>query len=325
MPTIVKHTIQPIRKKLRSRSQFDFSRARVLDGGFATELERRGLALAAPLWSAAALREAPDAILAVHRSYLNAGAEILLTASYQVSALGWAALGPARASAEAAWALERSVELAADARRAAGRPEVLIAASLGPYGAALANGAEFHGRYGFNSAGEEHAALAAFHRERIAVLAGTEADLLAFETLPSRAEAAAVAEALQPFPELAAWCSFTCRDREHVAHGEPLRECARRLDRVPQVVALGVNCTAPALIAPLLHELRLETGKPLVAYPNSGENWDAERSCWTGESDPYEFEELAREWMKAGATIVGGCCRTTPEHIRKVKASVREA
>ena len=207
---------------------------------------------------------------------------------------------------------------------------MLVAASLGPYGAALANGAEFHGNYGFASEREEYAALMAFHRERIEVLAATEADLLAFETVPSMLEARAIVEALAERSEKlpgeaasspGAWISFTCRDGKQTAHGELLRDCAAMLDAVPQVRAIGVNCTAPRLIAPLLAELRAGTGKPLAAYPNSGEGWDAVHRCWTGEQDVAGFGELARTWYAAGAQLVGGCCRTGPAHVRMVRAA----
>ncbi len=308
---------------MRSRAELDFAGVRVLDGGFATELERAGLRLDGPAWSARALRDAPEAVLAVHRAYLEAGADVILTASYQASALAWAQpeedCGSTHAHEEAAWALRRSVELAVQARRESGREGALVAASLGPYGAALANGAEFHGKYGFTSPQQQHEALVRFHRERVAVLVETDADLLAFETLPSLAEAAAIAEVLREWPSVAAWCSFTCRDGAQVAHGEPLRACAALLDGSPQVVALGVNCIAPALVAPLLAELRAATGKPLLAYPNSGEGWNAEAHCWTGHADLAAYERQAQVWFAGGAQAVGGCCRTGPEHVRVTK------
>ena len=302
---------------MRRVQDLDLGKARVLDGGFATELERRGVSIAGPLWSARALFEAPEAVLAVHRSYLEAGADVLLTGSYQASAMGFAlawGLGAEAARHAEAEALRRAVALAVEAR--AGRPGVLIAASLGPYGAALANGAEFHGEYGFADEAEQHDALKAFHAPRIAALADTEGDLLAFETVPSLAEARAIADALPP--GLPAWISFTCRDGEHTAHGEPVRACAEFLDSVPQVVAVGINCIAPALVLPLLRELRTGTGKPLIAYPNSGEGWDADQRCWTGSADVDGYGALARQWFGAGAQLVGGCCRTGPAHVRAV-------
>ena len=305
---------------MRDYRTIDLHHARVLDGGLATELERRGVGIAGPLWSARALAEAPEAVLAVHRGYVAAGAAILLTASYQVSALGFAEAGlpPQAAAAAAREALERSVQLALQARAEAGRPDVLVAASLGPYGAALHNGAEFHGEYRFVTAAEQHAALVRFHAERIAVLAETDADLLAFETLPSLAEALAIAEALRSFPTIGAWCSFTCRDGQQTAHGEAVRDCAAALDATPQVAAIGINCTAPSLITPLLGGLRAGTGKPLLAYPNSGESWDAAHGCWTGSADVQGFGALADEWFRAGAQLVGGCCRTGPAHVQAV-------
>ena len=299
---------------------------RVLDGGLATELERYGLSLGGQLWSGQAILDQPEAVLGVHRSYLEAGADILLTASYQVSAMGFESQGKSHAEAgiAASSALRQSVALARQAAEHAGRPDTLIAVSLGPYGAALANGSEFHGCYGFASPQDEHRALVRFHAERIAALAGTHADLLAFETVPSLAEARAIVEALATFPNLAAWLSFTCRDAVHTAHGERLHDCAVALHAAEQVIAMGVNCTAPALIEPLLRELRLGTAKLLLAYPNSGEGWDAEHRCWTnapGSSDLADFGDLAARWFRAGASIVGGCCRTTPEHVRAVRAA----
>ncbi len=346
---------------MASEAKIDLSGYRVLDGGLATELEQRGVSLEGPLWSARALRDAPEAILAVHRDYLEAGADVLLTASYQASTLGYAEAFAGReniagfevgawaepsdtpdpesyaeaavefspqarifamARAAARSALETSVRLALEAReqyRAAGhtRP-VLVAASLGPYGAALHNGAEFHGEYAIR-----FTELVDFHRERLEVLAARGAglrgaDLLAFETVPSLEEARAILAALKDFPGVPAMVSFSCRDQEHVAHGEPLSVCAALLDLSPQVIGIGINCTAPALITPLLAQLRAGSAKPAIVYPNSGEGWDAVRRCWTGTADVDGYGTLAQAWFAAGAQIVGGCCRTGPAHIRAV-------
>lgn len=292
-------------------SQLDLSRVRVLDGGMATELEKLGCDLSGPLWSAHVLREQPGKIEAVHESYLAAGADILLTASYQVSAEAYAEIG--LSPEDAAASLRQSVELAEAARvRHAGRP-ILVAASLGPYGAALHNGAEYHGDYAISF--DE---LVAFHARRVAVLAATNADLIAFETVPSLEEARALAAALAPYPELAAWVSFTCRDESRVAHGEPISDCGRFLDQIAPVVAVGINCTAPRLIAPLIRALKSATAKTIVVYPNSGEGWDAQTRRWTGHADPAGFGALAQEWRNAGAQIVGGCCRTGPDHIASI-------
>ena len=301
------------------REQLRFDVERVLDGGMASELEFLGADISGPLWSAHVLEDAPEMVVAVHRAYLQAGADILLTASYQVSRKGYAEFGldPSRADT----ALLRSVDLACTAREEFARNEkgrkVLIATSLGPYGAALHNGAEYHGNY--DCSFEE---LVEFHQQRIAVLAETQADLLAFETLPSLEEARAIGEALKPWPELAAWFTFNCPDHRaaqlQVAHGEPLRVCAELAAGFPQTVAIGINCTQPKWLASLISEVSTVRDKPIVVYPNSGEGWDAESRCWTGSSDPAAFGQQARDWYTAGAQIIGGCCRTRPAHIREV-------
>ena len=301
------------------RSSIDFSAIRVLDGGLATELERHGCDISGPLWSAHVLDSSPRTILDVHLDYLRAGSDCIATASYQVSALGYGEMR--RAPRDAEQALRRSVAIAEEARaayRAQDSRRVWIAASLGPYGAVLHNGAEYHGRYAI--AFEE---LVAFHAERIAVLAETNADFIAFETIPSLDEARAVVQALEQTPSVSAWISFTCRDAEHVAHGEPMRECAAAVAESPQVLAAGINCVAPHLITPLIRATQAGTAgrKPVIVYPNSGERWEAQTRSWEGRADPSSFTFLAREWFDAGAQAVGGCCRTGPAHIRAIAAA----
>ncbi len=251
----------------------------VLDGGLASELEYVGARIDGPLWSAHVLEEAPEKIVAVHRAYIEAGADCIETASYQVSRMGYAEIGLRPEQADAA--LLRSLALAREAADAFPGRRIVIAASLGPYGAALHNGAEYHGNYALT-----HAELVEFHRDRIEVLAGASGaerpDLLAFETLPSLDEAQAIGEALAGRPELSAWFSFTCRDGEHVAHGERLSDCAAAVAGFPQTIAIGVNCTSPQFIPSLIHELRAATSLPVIVYPNSGEGWDAVRRTWTG-------------------------------------------
>jgi homocysteine S-methyltransferase len=291
---------------------------RVIDGGLATELEYRGASIEGPLWSAHVLEDEPDKVAAVHRAYIQAGAQCIATASYQVSRMGYAECGlpPERADA----ALLRSVSIARAVAAEFPSRRILIAASLGPYGAALHNGAEYHGNYNCS-----HADLVRFHRERIEVLAapvGPEApDLLAFETIPSLDEAQAIAEALAPWPSLPIWISFSCRDGAHVSHGEPVSECAAFAASLPQIAAVGVNCVPPSWIPQLIAQLRAASAKPVLVYPNSGERWDADHRSWTGATDPAHFGASAKAWFAAGAAIVGGCCRTRPIHIRQVAES----
>jgi len=295
----------------------DFPETMVLDGGFATELERKGYDVSGTLWSVRALIDAPDLVRAVHLDYLAAGADCICTASYQLSFPGMQEAG--FSAAETVEALESSVRLAREARDRSAQSTgkiAAVAASLGAYGASLHNGAEYHGKYDCSF---EH--LTEFHRERLEVLAalGDERpDLLAFETIPSIEEARAVLAALEDFPALRCWVAFTCRSGNEVAHGESISECAALLDASAQVIAMGVNCTAPALVVPLLGELRRSTQKPLVVYPNSGQVWDAEARCWHGRGD-LDYGEMTAQWLKHGAAWIGGCCGTGPEHISEVR------
>lgn len=291
----------------------------VLDGALATELERRGADLRDPLWSAKLLVEDPDLIRQVHYDYFVAGADVATTASYQATFPGFAARGVDAAAATEL--LRRSVQLAdaarrqfwADPARREGRLRPLVAASIGPYGAYLADGSEYRGDYGLTAA-----ELMAFHRPRMAVLAESGADLLACETIPTLVEAEALAALLPEFPHVPAWFSFSCGDEAHLWHGEPLAEAVALANECPQVVAVGINCTAPRLVEPLLASARAVTQKPLIVYPNSGEGWDAIHQCWLPGAEVIDMGEAAQRWRAAGARLIGGCCRTTPDDIRAI-------
>ena len=295
----------------------------VLDGALATELERRGADLRDPLWSARLLIEQPELIRAVHLDYFRAGADVATTASYQASFEGFAQRG---LSAQDAAALMRlSVQLACEARAQAlaeragddHRPPPLVAASIGPYGAMRADGSEYRGHYGL-----DEAALMAFHRPRLQVLASAGADLLACETLPCLAEARALARLMDEVPGCSGWISFSCRDGEHNSQGERLADCVAALDGFASVAAVGINCTAPQHLPALLLQARSRTAKPLLAYPNAGEVWDAQAKQWLpGEAcGPAPFADQAMAWAGAGARLIGGCCRTTPQDIADLAA-----
>ncbi|WP_067963247.1 homocysteine S-methyltransferase [Nocardiopsis trehalosi] len=279
----------------------------VCDGGLATHLEALGHDLGGGLWSARLLRDDPAAVRRAHRDFFAAGADVAVSASYQAGIPALLERGLTRA--EAHDLLRRSVRLAAEARDANGGG--LVAASVGPYGAARADGSEYTGAYDLDEDG-----LTAWHRERWHVLADSGADLLACETLPSAAEARALARLLAETPHVRAWVSFTCRDGVHISDGTPLADCAALFAGSAQVVAVGVNCTPPHLVPDLLARLG---GVPGVAYPNSGETWDPRTRTWTGTRDPVAFGDAAAAWHRAGAVVVGGCCRTTPEHVRRVR------
>ena len=298
----------------------------VLDGGLATELEKAGFDLGHPLWSARLLATAPEAIARVHRAYLEAGSDCITAASYQATVAGFERYGFSRDDALAL--LRRSVTLAlevrdrfwADERNRAGRAWPLVAASVGPYGAFLANGAEYTGDYDLDEAG-----LREFHRERLALLSASGADLLACETIPSAAEARALGALLAATQGVPAWVSFSCRDAARLRDGTPLEECVRLLDPLPRVVAIGVNCTPPEHVEDLLRIAARATRKPLVAYPNSGEVFDPARKTWHGYATRERWGELGLRWHAAGARLIGGCCRTGLDEIRSLHDAFSES
>lgn len=290
---------------------------RILDGALGTELARAGHDISGALWSARLLVDQPQAITDVHRAYFDAGADVVTTASYQASFSGFAAHGLGADDTRAL--LVRSVSLARDAERAhhearaaggLGARVTQVAASVGPYGATLADGSEYTGAYGLTVND-----LFDFHRERLAVLWSAEPDLLACETIPSRVEAEAIVRALRAVPGARAWVSFQCRDGAHTAAGDPIADVARLLDAEPQVVAIGVNCVPPDRVLPLVRAIRSATAKPVVAYPNSGEVWDAVGRRWLGAPDGHTLASAANTWVSAGADWIGGCCRSTPADI----------
>ncbi|KAL0284609.1 UNVERIFIED_CONTAM: Homocysteine S-methyltransferase 2 [Sesamum calycinum] len=275
----------------------------VIDGGLATELERHGADLNDPLWSAKCLINSPHLIRRVHLDYLEAGANIIISASYQATLQGFEAKGLSRKEGEAL--LEKSVKIACEARdiyydRATKgswdisgdvltRKEhpVLVAASVGSYGAYLADGSEYSGIYGDNIGLET---LKDFHRRRVQVLAESGADLIAFETIPNKLEAMAYAELLEE----------------------------------EAVIAVGVNCTPPRFIHGLIQSIQTVTTKPILVYPNSGETYDASRKEWvpsTGVTD-VDFVSYVGKWREAGASLIGGCCRTTPNTITAISKTL---
>jgi homocysteine S-methyltransferase len=283
----------------------------VSDGGLATELEARGNDLSDALWSARLLVDAPEQIASVHAAFFRAGAVFATTASYQASFDGFATRGIGRD--DAVRLLRRSVELAKSARDEVGASGRWVAASIGPYGAALADGSEYKGRYGLSVA-----QLADWHRPRLEVLVEAGPDVLALETVPDVDEAEALVRLVHELRE-PAWLSYTI-DGTTTRAGQPLTDAFAVAAEVPEIVAVGVNCCAPGDVLPAISVAREVTGKPVIVYPNSGEGWDALRRAWVGTS---RFSpELAPQWVAEGARIVGGCCRVRPADIAALKSAV---
>ena len=286
----------------------------LLDGGLSNELERQGCDLNQELWSAKLLESDPEAIILAHLNYLVAGAKCIITSSYQATIPGFMAIGYDYPTAEGL--ILKSVQLAEEARiryllQNPHAIKPLIAASIGPYGAYLADGSEYRGNYTIS-----YQELMEFHEPRIKLLENSTADILACETIPSFREAQVLSEILEKINK-PAWVSFSCKDDKHISDGTPIEECADLLTHHTNVFAIGVNCTSPEFISGLIRSIKTKSGeKKIVIYPNSGAVYQAETKTWSGLSDLSSCEIMAKEWVDLGADIIGGCCGVGPAQIQ---------
>ncbi len=282
----------------------------VLDGGLSTVLEAAGHDLRHDLWTARLITERPEALVEAHRAFVTAGAEVIITSSYQASVGGFEAAGLSQTEAEAA--LLSTTRLA---REAVGDAPTLVAASVGPFGATLANGSEYHGRYGI-----EQADLRDFHQWRLELLIDSAPDLLAIETIPTAAEARALGEALDGLDAPPVWFAFTCSDGAHTAGGDRIEDAIAVASGIPGVAAVGVNCTSPEHVGELLRRAASVTDLPLLAYANGGQVWNAALGVWEGPPVAADDRTTVGEWLDAGARIVGGCCGVGASGIAGLRA-----
>ena len=295
----------------------------ILDGGLATALEELGRNLDDPLWSARLLIEDPETIRGVHTDYLEAGADCITTSSYQASLQGFSSRGLSKN--EGRDLLRLSTDLAIEARdtfwshppNRRDRLRPLVAASIGPYGAFLADGSEYTGAYSIDDD-----ALYEFHRSRWQVLASSPADLLGCETLPSLRETQVLLQLLRETPGRWAWLSFSCRDGLHLSDGTPFIDAVRACSLTPGVAAVGVNCTAPRFISSLIEKASRTTDLPIIVYPNSGEVYDPISKHWHPSSDPSAWVDDAARWSDLGAAAIGGCCRIGPKIISELRQRI---
>ncbi len=282
----------------------------VIDGGLATQLEAQGCDINNPMWSASIIVENPQAIVDAHRAFLDAGAEIIISASYQT-------VDPELVAGAVNLAVQARDEFVRD------NPDAiapLVAGSIGPYGAVLSDGSEYTGDYGVSSA-----ELSDFHQSRIAQLDAGAADILACETIPSYDEAIALRDLLADASS-PAWISFSCRDGSCINDGTSIEEAVGLFRDHPSVRAVGVNCSGPQHIASLIRKIRVALPEmPILVYPNSGELFNASDKTWSGTITASDWMPAAQEWLAAGATLVGGCCRTGPEHIHAIQQTIRES
>lgn len=296
-----------------TREEF-LARVRVplaIDGGMSTELEQQGCTLEGSLWTAQALLDDPGLIEAAHKAYVDAGAGVVITASYQISRAGFVEAGLTADDADRA--LRSSIEVA---RKAVAGTKTLVAASVGPYGAILHDGSEYRGNYG-KSVDE----LRAFHAERLAVLLSANPDLLAIETIPDALEAEALVAALADFPGTIAWMSFSIGPDGKLWAGQSLAEAARIAASSPAIAAIGVNCVDPALVSAAIAEIRSVTDLPVVIYANGGGTWNSETGIWENAAADA-LVAYSAEWVTQGATLIGGCCGTHAGDIRQLASAL---
>jgi homocysteine S-methyltransferase len=279
----------------------------LLDGGLSTALEQLGHHPTGLLWTAGLLVDRPAVLVDAHRLAVEAGADVVITASYQASEAGLVRAGLSPADARTALASTTAL-----ARRAGA---ALVAASIGPYGATLGDGSEYHGRYDATWSD-----VRAFHRRRLAVLVDTGPDVLAVETIPGRIEAEIVVEEGIALTSTPMWVTFSCRDATTTCAGDDIATAFAAVDH-PQVVAVGVNCTPPRLVADLLRHG--DDARPLVAYPNHGGRWDPFTERWHDAEPGVTLVDLAPAWVASGARLVGGCCGVGPDEIARL-ASARD-
>lgn len=277
-----------------------------LDGGLSTALEGLGINLNTSLWTGELLRSNPKAIERAHRSFVDAGAEIIITSAYQISFSGCKERG--WNESEVASALKLSTELAKSA--AAGSEKV--AASVGPYGAALADGSEYRGRYGVS-----YSKLREFHQRRLEILIETEPDFLALETMPDLQEVEVILELISEInARIPFWVSYSCNSENKTNANQRFSEAVELVSTNKDAFAVGVNCTAPSLISELL-----KTGNsklPYIVYPNAGRQWDANRKEWIGPNSGAFSSDLIADWIELGAQIIGGCCGVSPKDIESI-------
>lgn len=291
----------------------------VIDGGLATELEARGHELSSDLWSAKLLAEDPAAIREVHAAFFDAGASVGISASYQASRSGFLRHGHDPDDADRL--LRLSVQLVREARESVAessdRGGLLVAASVGPFGATLHDGSEYRGRYGV-----PQRSLVDFHSQRLEVLIGAQPDLLAIETIPDAAEAEAIIEALDSLrPHPPAWLSFSCADGRTTNAGQSVRDAAQVVAG-SSIAAVGANCTAPDHIGSLVGHMRAAAPTlAIVVYPNAGRVWDGDAAAWSGDGRDTLPDTAVTAWLSEGVKLIGGCCGLGPKAIGRLAAA----
>jgi len=296
-------------------------RAIIIDGALGTQIQKNGYDVNDSLWSAKYLDENPEVIKEVHRQYLEAGADIIITSSYQASLEGFIKKG--FSTQKAIDLMKLSINIALETRdefwenyeEKDKRIKPLVAASIGPYGAYLADGSEYTGKYGISDEG-----LSDFHRKRLEILISTSPDILAIETMPLLSEVKIIVKLLKEFNKIPTWVTFSAKNETTTNANDNIKDCMTFLENEDCISAVGINCTAPQYIPKLIENIKSVSTKPIVVYPNGGSKYNPILKVWEkGEISALEYSKLSHLWFQKGAQIIGGCCETTPEEILNIR------
>lgn len=292
-----------------------FDKLHVLDGSLAAALEEQGVKNESELWTAQALSANIEAVYDAHYSYLAAGAQMILTDTYQANLQAFEKAGYSKQQAENLVGMAVLVAQKArdDYEEQTGK-HALVAASIGPYGAYLADGSEYRGDYLLNDAQYLN-----FHLPRLTAILAQTPDCLALETQPKLSEPLALLRWLEKnVPQMPVYVSFTLRDETTLSDGTKLERAVAAISKFEQVFAIGVNCIAPELVSGALKVIRQATTKKIIVYPNLGAKYDPETKQWAKSEQQLDFTQQAEKWHQAGASIIGGCCMTTSPQISQI-------
>ena len=296
----------------------------ILDGALGTQIQKNGHDVNDSLWSAKFLNEDTSVIKEVHKQYLEAGADCIITSSYQASIEGFLEKGFSKE--KAIELIKLSINIAKEARDEfwetfedkQTRVKPLVAASIGPYGAYLADGSEYSGDYKISD--EE---LKDFHKKRLEIIVETNPDILACETIPLLKEAKIISDLLKQYPHITSWITFSAKNENYTNAGDDIKECMTYLNTQEHISAVGINCTAPQYIPMLIENIKSVCSKPIVIYPNGGSRYNPITKLWErGELSAQDFAKLAYLWYTKGATVIGGCCETTPNEIECIRKTL---
>ncbi len=296
--------LENFKERLRNRERI------LLDGGLGTELQRRGIKTALPLWSADALMKNPEVVKQIHRDYIDAGADIITTNTFRTNRRTF---DHAKMENKARKYTLRACELAKEAAKESGRKDILIAGSIAPVEDCYTPGL----------VPKKIDVLIEEHADLVQNLKEGGVDVLWIEAMNSVRETIAVLEAAKKHGMESA-VSFLCTPEGNLFDGDPIEDVITTILPYSPLAILS-NCSSPKRIGVSLRRMVACTNIPCGVYANGdGEPHPDQGWIFHGQHFPKEYATCAKEWLDAGALIIGGCCGTTPDYIRGLRSIVDE-